>query len=241
MKVAELVGITHRYNDQVAIKNLSIGFEANKITAIIGMSGSGKSTALQLINGLVRPTLGDVRVFNQALNYNELTSMRLKIGYMVQNTGLFPHLTVEQNISIASKLTGEQTNPLNRTEELMELVNIPGTFKKKYPYQLSGGEQQRVGICRALFLNPPLLLMDEPLGALDPLTRQEIQNEIRKLQEIEPRSILLVTHDLREAKKLADFIVVMDSGTLLQFDTTENVLQKPSNEKVKKLINASLS
>jgi osmoprotectant transport system ATP-binding protein len=241
MKVAEFAGITHRYNDQVAIKNLSIGFEANKITAIIGMSGSGKSTALQLINGLVRPTLGDVRVFNQALNYNELTSMRLKIGYMVQNTGLFPHLTVAQNISIASKLTSEQTNPLNRTEELMELVNIPVTFKKKYPYQLSGGEQQRVGICRALFLNPPLLLMDEPLGALDPLTRQEIQNEIHKLQEIEPRSILLVTHDLREAKKLADFIVVMDSGRLLQFDTTENVLQKPSNEKVKKLIDASLS
>jgi osmoprotectant transport system ATP-binding protein len=241
MKVAEFAGITHRYNDQVAIKNLSIGFEANKITAIIGMSGSGKSTALQLINGLVRPTLGDVRVFNQALNYNELTSMRLKIGYMVQNTGLFPHLTVAQNISISSKLTGEQTNPLNRTEELMELVNIPVTFKKKYPYQLSGGEQQRVGICRALFLNPPLLLMDEPLGALDPLTRHEIQNEIRKLQEIEPRSILLVTHDLREAKKLADFIVVMDSGRLLQFDTTKNVLQKPSNEKVKKLIDASLS
>jgi osmoprotectant transport system ATP-binding protein len=160
---------------------------------------------------------------------------------MVQNTGLFPHLTVAQNISIASKLTGEQTNPLNRTEELMELVNIPVTFKKKYPYQLSGGEQQRVGICRALFLNPPLLLMDEPLGALDPLTRHEIQNEIRKLQEIEPRSILLVTHDLREAKKLADFIVVMDSGRLLQFDTTENVLQKPGNEKVKKLIDASLS
>ena len=241
MKVAEFAGITHRYNDQVAIKNLSIGFEANKITAIIGMSGSGKSTALQLINGLVRPTLGDVRVFNQALNYNELTSMRLKIGYMVQNTGLFPHLTVAQNISIASKLTSEQTNPLNRTEELMELVNIPVTFKKKYPYQLSGGEQQRVGICRALFLNPPLLLMDEPLGALDSLTRHEIQNEIHKLQEIEPRSILLVTHDLREAKKLADFIVVMDSGRLLQFDTTENVLQKPSNEKVKKLIDASLS
>ena len=241
MKVAEFAGITHRYNDQVAIKNLSIGFEANKITAIIGMSGSGKSTALQLINGLVRPTLGDVRVFNQALNYNELTSMRLKIGYMVQNTGLFPHLTVAQNISIASKLTGEQTNPLNRTEELMELVNIPVTFKKKYPYQLSGGEQQRVGICRALFLNPPLLLMDEPLGALDSLTRHEIQNEIHKLQEIEARSILLVTHDLREAKKLADFIVVMDSGRLLQFDTTENVLQKPSNEKVKKLIDASLS
>lgn len=241
MKVAEFAGITHRYNDQVAIRNLSIGFEANKITAIIGMSGSGKSTALQLINGLVRPTIGDVRVFNQPLNYNELTSMRLKIGYMVQNTGLFPHLTVAQNISIASKLTGEQTNPLNRTEELMELVNIPVTFKKKYPYQLSGGEQQRVGICRALFLNPPLLLMDEPLGALDPLTRQEIQNEIHKLQEIEPRGILFVTHDLREAKKLADFIVVMDSGTLLQFDTTENVIQKPGNEKVKNLIDASLS
>jgi osmoprotectant transport system ATP-binding protein len=241
MKVAELVGITHRYNDQVAIKNLSIGFEANKITAIIGMSGSGKSTALQLINGLVRPTLGDVRVFNQTLDYKDLNSVRLKIGYMVQNTGLFPHLTVAQNISIASKLTGRHIDPLARTKELMDLVNIPITFKKKYPYELSGGEQQRVGICRALFLNPPLLLMDEPMGALDPLTRQEIQNELLKLQMIEPRSILLVTHDLREAKKIADFIVVMDNGTLLQFDTTENVLQKPSNEKVKKLIDASLS
>lgn len=241
MRVAELVGITHRYNDQVAIKNVSIGFEAEKITAIIGMSGSGKSTALQLINGLVRPTLGNVRIFNQALDYNDLTSLRLKIGYMVQGTGLFPHLTVEQNISIASKLTGEKINPYPRTEELMRLVNLPNSFKRKYPYELSGGELQRVGICRALFLNPPLLLMDEPLGALDPITRQEIQNEILDLQKIEPRSIILVTHDLREAKKLADFILVLDNGALIQFGTTENVLQRPGNEKIKKLIDASLS
>lgn len=239
MKIAELVNVSHSYNGQSAIKAISLGFEERKTTAIIGKSGSGKSTLLQFFNGLIRPTAGWVNVFGETLNYSRINSIRLRMGYMVQGTGLFPHLNVEENISIAGRLT-KSANPVQRTNELMTLVDLPQTFKKKYPYELSGGEQQRVGICRALFLNPPLLLMDEPLGALDPITRQEIQLEILKLQQLEPRTILLVTHDMREAKKLADYILVIEKGEVQQYDTKDKVLQRPANVSVEKLIEASL-
>jgi osmoprotectant transport system ATP-binding protein len=239
MKIAELVNVSHAYNGQMAIKAISLGFEEKKTTAIIGKSGSGKSTLLQLFNGLIRPTAGSVNVFGEALNYSQINSARLHMGYMVQGTGLFPHLNVEENISIAGRLM-KSTNSAQRINELINLVGLPETFKKKYPYELSGGEQQRVGICRALFLNPPLLLMDEPLGALDPITRQEIQSEILKLQQLAPRTILLVTHDMREAKKLADYILVIDKGEVQQYDTKDKVLQSPANASVEKLIEASV-
>jgi osmoprotectant transport system ATP-binding protein len=239
MKIAELVNVSHAYNGQMAIKAISLGFEEKKTTAIIGKSGSGKSTLLQLFNGLIRPTAGSVNVFGEALNYSQINSARLHMGYMVQGTGLFPHLNVEENISIAGRLM-KSTNSAQRINELINLVGLPETFKKKYPYELSGGEQQRVGICRALFLNPPLLLMDEPLGALDPITRQEVQSEILKLQQLAPRTILLVTHDMREAKKLADYILVIDKGEVQQYDTKDKVLQSPANASVEKLIEASV-
>jgi osmoprotectant transport system ATP-binding protein len=239
MNITELINVSHSYNGQSAINNISLSFAEKKTTAIIGKSGSGKSTLLQFFNGLIRPAFGSVNVFGEALNYSQINSLRLRMGYMVQGTGLFPHLTVEQNISIAGKIL-KSTNSSQRVNELMNLVGLPESFKKKYPYELSGGEQQRVGICRALFLNPPLLLMDEPLGALDPITRQEIQTEVLKLQQLEPRTILLVTHDMREAKKLADYILVIDKGEVQQYDTAEKVLQYPANEVVEKLIEASL-
>jgi osmoprotectant transport system ATP-binding protein len=203
--MVELTDVSHGYGGQEVLTNLTIRFQENKITAIIGKSGSGKSTLLQLINGLLRPSKGQVSVFNQPLNYQQTTSLRLRMGYMVQGTGLFPHLTIAQNIAIAGKVL-DNSKPGARVNELMELVGLPSSYQPKYPYELSGGEQQRVGICRALYLNPPLLLMDEPMGALDPITRQDIQQEIMKLQRLAPRTMLLVTHDMREAKKLADFI-----------------------------------
>lgn len=239
MKIAELVNVSHTYNGQFAFRTTSLGFEENKTTAIIGKSGSGKSTLLQFFNGLIRPTSGSVNLFGEALNYSQINSIRLRMGYMVQGTGLFPHLKVEENISIPGKIL-KSTNRSQRVNELMNLVSLPEAFKKKYPYELSGGEQQRVGICRALFLNPPVLLMDESLGALDPITRQEIQTEILKLQQLEPRTILLVTHEMREAKRLADYILVIDKGEVQQFDTATKVLQNPANASVEKLIEASL-
>lgn len=239
MKIAELLNVSHSYQRQRVINNVSLSFQEKKTTAIIGKSGSGKSTLLQFFNGLIRPTSGSVNIFGEALNYSQINSLRLRMGYMVQGTGLFPHLTVEDNISITGKIQ-KSTTTFERVNELMNLVSLPESFKRKYPYELSGGEQQRVGICRALFLNPPLLLMDEPLGALDPITRQEIQAEILKLQQLAPRTILLVTHDMREAKKLADYILVIDKGEVQQYDIAEKVLQNPANTSVEKLIEASL-
>lgn len=237
--MVELTEVSHGYGGQEVLTNLTIRFQENKITAIIGKSGSGKSTLLQLINGLLRPSKGQVSVFNQPLNYDQTTSLRLRMGYMVQGTGLFPHLTIAQNIAIAGKVR-DNSQPGARVNELMELVGLPASYQTKYPYELSGGEQQRVGICRALYLNPPLLLMDEPMGALDPITRQDIQQEIVKLQLLAPRTMLLVTHDMREAKKLADFILVLDRGKVQQFDHASNVISEPATQAVRDLINASL-
>lgn len=240
MKIAQLLSVSHSYSGQPAIKDISLGFEEKKITAIIGRSGSGKSTLLQFINGLIKPSAGSISVFGKGLNYQEISATRLRMGYMVQGTGLFPHLTIFKNISIAAKISGYPLNVNQRVSELMALVGLPESFQRKYPFELSGGEQQRVGICRALFLNPAILLMDEALGALDPITRQEIQSEILKLQQLEPRTILLVTHDMREAKILADYILVIDKGEVQQYDTKEIVLQRPSNAIVEKLIEASV-
>jgi osmoprotectant transport system ATP-binding protein len=240
VKIAELLNASHSYAGYPAIQNISVGFEAQKVTAIIGRSGSGKSTLLQFINGLIRPSAGVIQIFGEAINYSKIATMRLRMGYMVQGTGLFPHLTVAENISIAAKIAASEIHSSQRVKELMTLVGLPQSFQEKYPYELSGGEQQRVGICRALFLNPPILLMDEALGALDPITRQEIQLEILKLQQIEPRTILLVTHDMREAKIVADYILVIDKGEVQQYDTKEKVLQSPVNEVVEKLIEASV-
>jgi osmoprotectant transport system ATP-binding protein len=238
VKIAQLLSVSHSYSGQPAIKDISLGFEEKKITAIIGRSGSGKSTLLQFINGLIKPSAGSISVFGKGLNYQEISATRLRMGYMVQGTGLFPHLTIFKNISIAAKISGYPLNVNQRVRELMALVGLPESFQRKYPFELSGGEQQRVGICRALFLNPAILLMDEALGALDPITRQEIQSEILKLQQLEPRTILLVTHDMREAKILADYILVIDKGEVQQYDTKEIVLQRPSNAIVEKLIEA---
>jgi len=240
MKAAELFHVSHSYNGHMSIKDVSLSIEQNKTTAVIGRSGSGKTSLLQLINGLIEPTSGTVNVFGEPVNYDRINSARGRMGYMVQGTGLFPHLTIDENIAIGSKIFNSSVNTTQRVDELMNLVGLSEKYKKKYPYELSGGEQQRVGICRALFLNPPFLLMDEPLGALDPVTRQEIQDEILKLKQLEPRTILLVTHDMREARRLADYIVVLEKGEIQQFDVKEEVLTNPANEVVEKLIEASL-
>jgi osmoprotectant transport system ATP-binding protein len=240
VKIAELRNVSHSYAGQPAIKNISLSFEEKKVTAIIGRSGSGKSTLLQFVNGLIKPSAGSVSVFGEGMNYQKVSATRLRMGYMVQGTGLFPHLTIAENISVAAKISSYPGDVDQRVKELMTLVGLPESFQRKYPFELSGGEQQRVGICRALFLNPPILLMDEALGALDPITRQEIQSEILKLQRLEPRTILLVTHDMREAKVLADYILVIEKGEVQQYDTNEKVLQSPANTVVEKLIEASV-
>src|SRR3990172_9505624 len=229
------------YGTEPALQEIDFEFEENRTTAVVGTSGSGKSTLLQLINGLATPDKGRVSVFGAPIDYERLPDLRLRIGYAVQGTGLFPHLSVEENITLLAKLNRwERERMRARAEELMNLVHLPLSLRARYPHELSGGQQQRVGLCRAMMLNPRIFLLDEAFGALDPITRNEIHEEFLRLQESEARTIVLVTHDLREALKLAKRIVILHRGRLMQYGTSEDILKHPANEFVEHFMDAQL-
>jgi osmoprotectant transport system ATP-binding protein len=218
------------YGDEKALQDVFLTFTDLVTTAVVGPSGSGKSTLLQLINGLVTPSRGTVFVYGKPIDYQHLPELRLSIGYALQGTGLFPHLTIETNITLLARLARWSPEQIGaRTEELMRLVNLPLSYAHRYPHELSGGEQQRVGLCRAMVLRPHIFLLDEPFGALDPITRNEIHREFLHLQEAEARTIVLVTHDLREALKIAQRLVVLDRGRVVQHGTCTEILQQPAN------------
>lgn len=234
--------VSKAYDQRPALHGINLSIRLNSITSIIGPSGSGKSTLLQHINGLIRPDNGVVSVFGQPIDYGQLHQLRLKIGYAVQGSGLFPHLTIERNIVLLAHLQNWPQEKIDaRVDELMQLVDLSLDYKSKYPHQLSGGEQQRVGLCRAMMLKPPLFLLDEPFGALDPITRAEIHTEVQKLQNFEPRTIILVTHDLREALKLSDQVVIMNEGQIVQMAPPTEILGKPVNLFVEKFVHLQLS
>jgi osmoprotectant transport system ATP-binding protein len=242
MEPIVLEDVSHTYAGQSsALRNVSIALPANAITVIVGESGSGKSTLLQLVNGLVKPETGRVILFGQPLNYKNLNLMRSKVGYCVQGAGLFPHLTVEQNIALAFRIFPRPEVSLEqRIKELMDMMTLPQAYRKRYPFELSGGEQQRVGICRALFNSPPVLLMDEPFSAVDAISRGDLQEKITAFQRAGNQTILLVTHDLREAAKLGEYTLVLKKGSVQQFAKTSVVLSQPSNDYVRDLIRTSL-
>jgi len=229
--------ISHSFGSQEVLKDISFEIELNKVTVIIGKSGSGKSTILQIINGLVKPTSGKAIVFGNELDFSNIEETRLNIGYAVQGTGLFPHMSVYENIGLLGVIKKWRKHEIERrTDQLMSLVDLPPSYKTKYPHQLSGGEQQRTGLCRSMFLNPPLFLLDEPFGALDPMTRKDIHSEVMKVQNIELRTIVMVTHDMHEALKLGDKIMVIDKGEIVQFDDKEIIVKQPKNEAVRNLL-----
>jgi len=241
MSQITLENISKFYGDQQALLDIELTFTDDVTTAVVGPSGSGKSTLLQMINGLVRPNHGTVVVFGKPIDYQRLPELRLRIGYAVQGTGLFPHLTVEANITLLARLIKWDAERIKaRTEELMELVNLPLSYVQRYPHELSGGEQQRVGLCRAMILDPHVFLLDEPFGALDPITRNEIQREFLHLQRSEARTIILVTHDLREALKLAQRLVFLDQGRLVQHGTCAEILENPANEFIRSFFQSQL-
>jgi osmoprotectant transport system ATP-binding protein len=236
-----LENVSKHYETEKALHNVSLSFADDVTTAVVGPSGSGKSTLLQLINGLVRPEQGRVLVFGKPIDYEHLPELRRQIGYAVQGTGLFPHLTVEGNITLLAKLAGWDRDWIKaRTEALMRRVDLPLTYARRYPYELSGGQQQRVGLCRAMMLNPRIFLLDEPFGALDPMTRCEIHHEFLHLQQSESRTIVLVTHDLREALKLAQRLVVLDKGRVVQEGLCLEIVNKPANEFVRGFFRSQL-
>ena len=236
-----LENISKFYGDHQALDDIDLTFTDDVTTAVVGPSGSGKSTLLQLMNGLERPSRGAVLVFGERIDYQRLPELRLRIGYAVQGVGLFPHLTVEANIVLLARLAKWDPERIKaRAGELMKLVNLPPSYMGRYPHELSGGEQQRVGLCRAMMLNPQVLLLDEPFGALDPMTRTEIQREFLHLQRSEARTVVLVTHDLREALRLAERLVVLDRGRLLQHGTRAEVLENPANGFVRSFFQSQL-
>jgi osmoprotectant transport system ATP-binding protein len=233
--------VSKQYAAEKALRDVSLAFADDVTTAVVGPSGSGKSTLLQLINGLVRPDRGRVFVFGKPIDYGHLPELRRQIGYAVQGTGLFPHLTVERNLTLPARLAGWHAGRARaRAGELMRLVGLPAAYARRYPHELSGGQQQRVGLCRAMMLNPRVFLLDEPFGALDPVTRADIHREFLRLQASEARTIVLVTHDLREARKLAQRLAVLEHGRLVQHGPAAEVLRDPADDFVRTFFQSQL-
>ena len=217
---------------------MSIVVEEGEFLTVIGRSGCGKTTMLRVINGLQKPDSGKVYAAGEDVGEADLIRLRRKIGYVIQNKGLFPHMTVEKNIIYVPVISGQKDKRQNRklAEELIGLVGLEREMLDRYPEELSGGQQQRVGIARALASRPKLLLMDEPFGALDEITKRAMQNELLALQKKLGMTVVFITHDIREAMKLGDRVLVMEQGKIAQCDTPENVKKNPADEFVKELI-----
>ncbi|MEO5603050.1 MAG: ATP-binding cassette domain-containing protein [Cyclobacteriaceae bacterium] len=210
-----LTSIKHSFDNKTVLANISIDIEDEKVTAILGKSGSGKTTLLQIVNGMIKPDSGQVKLFGESIQYDYIHALRLKLGYVVQQVALFPHLTIQSNITLLGKITKMSSQTMyKRVLQLIEMMQLSPGCLSQFPHQLSGGEQQRVGLCRAMFLNPPVLLMDEPFASLDYETKSEIYKHLAKIQQTEPRTIVMVTHDWEEALKLADRFIWMKDGTI---------------------------
>lgn len=227
--------LSKHFGDIKAVDDISFTVNNGERFVLLGTSGCGKTTTLKMINRLIEPDAGEVLINGEPNNLKPPEQLRRNIGYILQNTGLFPHYTIERNISIVPELLGwDKHKTRQRAGELMEKFNMPPeTYLHLYPDQLSGGQQQRVGFARALMANPPVLLMDEPLGALDPVTRQQMRKEFTQLNELQDKTIVLVTHDVPEAIELGDRICVMDKGKIQQIGTALDILLHPANGFVK--------
>lgn len=225
---------TYPGSEKPALDSLNLDIKAGELVCLVGPSGGGKTTALQLVNRLVELTSGDILIGDQSIMDMQPIELRRKIGYAIQQSGLFPHLTVADNIAVVPKIIGwDKQKIANRVDELLELLGLTpaSEWATRYPSQLSGGQQQRVGIARALAADPPVMLMDEPFGALDPITRTSVQNEFLAVQKSLGKTTLFVTHDIDEAIKMSDRIAILKpGGKLAQFATPEEILSNPADD-----------
>jgi len=225
----------------LVLRDVDLALPAAATSAIVGESGSGKTTLLQLINGVLRPERGTVEVFGAPVPQDDLVSYRRRIGYAVQGSGLFPHLTIEGNVTLLARLEGWPAERVaSRFADLMAQMNLSSALAGRYPVALSGGQQQRVGLARALMLDPELLLLDEAFSAVDPITRSDIYDSFLAAQRRSGVSAVLVTHDLREAVRLADFLVVLREGRVLQAAPPRQVLDAPADDYVARLLETQL-
>lgn len=237
-----LRGVAKRYGDQTALHEIDLDVARGTTLVLIGPSGSGKSTLLRLLAGLDLPTSGDVRFGGRLISDGASAEARRHMGYVVQGGGLFPHLTALENVTIVARYLGwDAARRRARAEELARLVRLPGDLLERYPVQLSGGQAQRVSLMRALMLDPDVLLFDEPLGALDPITRYELQADLREIFGALSRTVVMVTHDLGEAVFFADRIVLLDHGRVVQDGAPADLLERPADAFVERFVRAQRS
>lgn len=230
--------VSKSYGRQVVLDKLSFEIQQGQFVVLIGPSGCGKTTTLKMINRLIEPDCGEIHINGTNIMKHNPVELRRSIGYVIQQIGLFPNMTVEQNIAVVPKLLKypkERWKAIVR--ELLELVNLPYEENAhKYPSELSGGQQQRIGVLRALAASPPLVLMDEPFGALDPITRDCLQEEVKKIQKKLKKTIVFVTHDMEEALKMADTIIFMNKGEIVQMASPEEILCNPADKIVREFM-----
>jgi osmoprotectant transport system ATP-binding protein len=238
----EFCQVTKRYPGQAApaISELSLSVPAGSICCLVGPSGGGKTTAMKLVNRLIELSEGDVLIGGRSIMSVDATTLRRGIGYVIQQVGLFPHMTIADNVAVLPRLLGwSKARTRARVSELLELVGLESDYAGRYPAQLSGGQQQRVGLARALAADPPVMLMDEPFGALDPITRARIQDEFLRLHAELGRTVIFVTHDVDEAVKMGDRIAVLrEGGVLAQYSTADELLAQPADEYVARFVGA---
>ncbi|MBN2910333.1 betaine/proline/choline family ABC transporter ATP-binding protein [Polycladomyces sp. WAk] len=231
--------VSKRYKDgTVAIDNLNLEIQKGELLVLIGPSGCGKTTTMRMINRLIEPTSGTITIDGEDISRIDPVELRRNIGYVIQEIGLFPHMTIEENIALVPKLKKWHPDRYEkRVNELLDLVGLdPETYKDRYPSELSGGQQQRVGVIRALAGEPDIILMDEPFSALDPISREQLQEELVNLQESIRKTIVFVTHDMDEAIRIASRIAIMNNGKLVQVDSPDRILRRPANDFVRGFI-----
>ena len=239
---AEIVfrDVTKRYpgRETAAVQHLSLTVPAGDICMLVGPSGAGKTTAMKLVNRLIDFDEGDITIDGRSVRDLDATELRRGIGYVIQQVGLFPHMTVGDNVAVVPKLLGWPKGRIrDRVAELIELVGLEAGDRDRYPSQLSGGQRQRVGLARALAADPKVMLMDEPFGALDPITRDRLQNEFLRLHDVECKTVIFVTHDIDEAIKLGDRIAIFrEGGVLVQYDTPDAILASPADDFVARFV-----
>lgn len=223
-----------------AVDHVSFSVEHGELITILGSSGCGKTTLLKMVNRLYEPDSGTIRFFGEDISRKDPVEFRRRIGYVIQQVGLFPHMTVEQNIATVPKiLKWDRERIHQRVTELLEFVGLePKIYRERYPGQLSGGQQQRVGLARAMAVEPEVMLLDEPFGAIDAITRLKLQDELLRIHQASQKTFLFVTHDIHEAFKLGNRVIVMDVGQIQQFDTPVNIASHPANSFVQSLINS---
>jgi osmoprotectant transport system ATP-binding protein len=234
----EFKGVTKKYGEDAAVSDFSLTAPSGKLTVLMGLSGSGKTTLLRMVNKLVQPTSGSVLIDGNDIAALDSVTLRRSIGYVMQEVGLLPHKSVLENVTLIANIAGQtKDQALKNARELLDLVGIDESFQDRFPDQLSGGQQQRVGVARALAIKPNILLMDEPFGAVDPIVREELQDELIRIQKRLSLTIILVTHDRYEAIKLANQLVILSEGAKIeQAGPPKELTEKPANKFVQKLL-----